>query len=180
MVRAHQGQSTSAQERGSLAPAYRDMILAHKDRAFRKKVDDVDDHGASCLGGPSEPGMLADVVGRVVSRPAVGSDCESGSKGFSARYTNRDGAIQQLPLLEEALMAVATSETRSDYGTGASAGTGTKGCGTGTSAERAADDPRISCGSEHRSTVLEPLRQEALTKVGASGGPWCAMQWNCR
>ena len=54
-----------------------------KDRALRKKVDDlgknVDDHGASFLGGPSVPGMLAGVVGRVVPRPAVESDCESGS-----------------------------------------------------------------------------------------------------
>ena len=68
-----------------------------KDRASKKKVDElgknVDDLGASCLGGPSEPGMLAEVVGRVVSRPAVESVCESGSKGSSARYTNRtDGA----------------------------------------------------------------------------------------
>ena len=89
--------------------------------ACRKKVDDlvknVDDHGASCLRGPSEPGMLADVVGRVVPRPAMESDCDSGSMGSSARCTNRtdasqkrtgnnDGAIQPLPLLEEALMAV--------------------------------------------------------------------------
>ena len=83
-------------ERGSLN--LWDKGNVSKSRAVRKKVDDlgknVDDHGASCLGGPSEPGMLIDVVGRVVFRPA---DCESGSKGSSARYTNRDGATQLLP-----------------------------------------------------------------------------------
>ena len=62
-----------------------------------EEVDDlgknVDDHGTSCLGGPSEPSMLAGVVGPVVSRPAVESDCEIESKGSSARYTNMtDGA----------------------------------------------------------------------------------------
>ena len=74
-------------ERGSLN--LWDNGNVSKDWAFRKKVDDlgknVDDHGASCLGGPSVPGMLADVDGRVVPRPAVESVCESGSKGSSAR-----------------------------------------------------------------------------------------------
>ena len=54
----------------------------------------VDDHGASCLGGPSERGMLAGVVGRVV-RPAMESECESGSKGSSARRTNLPDASQR-------------------------------------------------------------------------------------
>ena len=66
------------------------------DWAFRKKVDDlgkkVDDHGASCLGCPCEPGMPADVVGRVVSRPAVESDCESGSKGSTCLDTRTEMA----------------------------------------------------------------------------------------
>ena len=99
-------------------------------------------HEASGLVGSNAPGMVAEratagtlsdqgVDGRVVPRPAVVSDCESGSKGSSARHTNRpdasqrrtgnsDGdqvrlaggrdvtrsAIQLLHLLEEAQMAV--------------------------------------------------------------------------
>ena len=55
----------------------------------QKKMDGLgknsEHHGASCLGGPSVPGMLADVVGRVVPRPAVENFCESGSKVSSAR-----------------------------------------------------------------------------------------------
>ena len=45
-----------------------------------KDGKNVDDHGASCLGA------LAGVDGRVVPRPAVESDCVSGSKGSSARH----------------------------------------------------------------------------------------------
>ena len=118
-----------------------------KDRVFRKKVDDtgknVDDQGASCLVGPSAPGMLR----RVVPRPAVESVCESGSKGFCARYTNRPDASQK--------------RTGNGDGAIASVGRGTDGCGicfgrdpsedgTGVSVGRGAEDLGISCGSERR------------------------------
>ena len=134
--------------------------------------------GASCLVGPSAPGMLAErataetlsdqgVDGRVVPRPTVESDCESGSKGSSARHTNRpdasqrrtgtsDGdqvrlavgrdvtrsATQLVPLLEEALMAV---ETRA----------------------RAASERWGKSLRHGTAMVLEPLRKEALTDADA-------------
>ena len=79
--------------------------------------------GASCFGGPCEPGMLADVVGWAVPRPAVESVC-------------RDGAIQLLTLLEEALMAVET-------------------CARSTSERRMNGPSRIS----------EPLREQAQMAV---------------
>ena len=128
-------------------------------------------HGASCLRGPCEPGMLADVVGRVVPRPAVESVCKSGSKRPTARYTERDGAIQLLPLLEEALMAVetrarATSERRRN--------------GATVVLEPLREQAQMA-------VALEPLLDEALTTgisrgserramEGASetrGGRWC-------
>ena len=42
----------------------------------------VDDLGANRLGGTCEPGMLADVVGRVVSRPAVGKRLREREQGI--------------------------------------------------------------------------------------------------
>ena len=67
---------------------YWDNWNASKARDPQKKTDGLgknsENHGASCLGGPSVPGMLADVVGRVVPRPAVES-CESVSKVPVAR-----------------------------------------------------------------------------------------------
>ena len=168
-------------ERGSLN--LEDNRNVSKARAFRKKVDDlgkdVDDHGASCLRGPCEPGMLADVVGRVVPRPAVESVCKSGSKRPTARYTERDGAIQPLPLLEEALMAVetrarATSERRRN--------------GATVVLEPLREQAQMA-------VALEPLLDEALTTQDDGAGAfaergldegggewrtWCAMWWNCR
>ena len=112
--------------------ALRHFALDGVDKLMERGLGkNVDDHGASCL---VAPGVLAGVDGRVVPRPEMESDCESGSKGSSARYTNKpdasgkrtgnsdgdqtrltDGghvtrsAIQLLPLLEEALMAVETA-----------------------------------------------------------------------
>ena len=167
-----------------------------KDRAFGKKVDDlgknVDDQGVSCLAGPGAPGMLAGVVGRVVSRPAVERDCESGSKGSSARYQDRwsqlpcgpkrarhagwcgrmgraptavesvcrDGAIQLLPLLEEALMAVET-------------------CARSTSERRKNGPSRVSEPLREQaqmSVALEPLLEKSPTTqeshAGANAERW--------
>ena len=65
--------------------------MGQRECVDRKKVDDlgknVDDHGASCLGSPSEPGILAHVVARVVSRPGVESDARAGARDllFDAR-----------------------------------------------------------------------------------------------
>ena len=134
--------------------------------------------GASGLVGPNASGTLAEcatavtladqvVDGRVVPRPAMESDYESGSKGSSARHTNRqhasqsrtgnsDGdqvrlpggrdvtrsATQLLPLLEEAPMAVDSC--------------------MGATSERWEKTP------ETRVTmVLEPLRKEVVTDADA-------------
>ena len=71
-----------------------DNWKASKARDPQKKTDGLgknsENHGASCLGGPSVPGMLADVVGRAVPRP---ESCESGSKVPVAR--------QLLPQLDD-------------------------------------------------------------------------------
>ena len=72
----------------------------------------MDDHGSSCLGGPSEPGMLAGVVGRVVSRPAVESVCGSSARccgnpcESDIRAKKTRAAMVFEPLREEAQMAV--------------------------------------------------------------------------
>ena len=156
-----------------------------KDRDLGKNVDD---QGASSLGSPSEPGMLADVVGRVVSRPAVDSDCESGSKGSLARYTKRDGAIQLLPLLGEALTAVetrarATSERRR-HGATMVLEPLREQAQMAVAQEplreevRTTQKSRVEANAERwaeplkqeATMVLWPLWKEALKKVGASGG----------
>ena len=157
-----------------------DNVNASKDRASRKKVGDlgknVDDQGASCLVGPRASSLLAGVDGRVVSRPAVKSVFESGSKESSARYTNRfdaslkrignsDGATQLLPLSEKALVAV---ETR------ARATSERKGHGATVVLEVLREEAQMAVesgrGAISAKMALESLREDALTKVGASGG----------
>ena len=71
-----------------------------KARDSQKEIDrlgkNAENHGARCFGGPSVPGMLADVVGRVVPRPAV-ECCESGGKVSRQLMTTfEDHAIQRL------------------------------------------------------------------------------------
>ena len=83
----------------------------------------VDDHGASCLVGPSAAGMLAGVDGRVVRRPAeqgIFCSIHEQAKRQSEENWEQPWRITATALLGEALMAVETraraKETRSCYG----------------------------------------------------------------
>ena len=140
---------------------------SERELAFRKRVDDlgknVDDHGASCLGGPCEPGILADVVGWVVPRPAVAlMAVETCARSTSERRRNGASTVLE-PLREQAQMAVALEPPLEESRT-------TQESHMGANAER----------------WEKPLRQEAMLVPGASAGrgvdesgskwrTWCAM-----